>query len=142
MQKRKLLSILTLICYLACTLAGAIVGISAFYRIEVNKQQADGDIGLGFAALGLAIIGILAFAYAIITLIPSVLKAFDVFFEKNGLTVACIIFDIILILIHAFMVYSSISGSAELTPGGIILLAASFVIWVLTLVLNIFTLKA
>lgn len=106
-MKRRVFSLIALAAYLAMTLTGFIVGIGAILDSQGGADTSG--IGNAIAAVMLALVGILAVAYGAFTLIPTLFKLFDVFFKKRALTVTCIVFDVILLLIHIVLLAGAIA---------------------------------
>ena len=135
-MKRRIFSLIALAAYLAMTLTGFIVGIGAILESQ-GGAEASG-LGNALAAVVLALVGILAVAYGAFALIPTLFKLCDVFFQKRALTVTCIIFDVILLLISVILLVGMfLEPSAALI--GVALFAT---LPIITLVFNSLCLRA
>lgn len=133
---RKAYSRISFFIYLAFTLLA--FGFATYFFVLFITTPATGWEGLGKAfALIFALICIL---YGLVTLIPTILKRLDMRFEKKGLTITCMIFDILLAFANLFLVISGLSGEVEIPLGiiGIVLTLLS----VASFVANILCLKA
>ena len=121
-MKQRIFSSISLAAYLAMTLTGFIVGIGA---ILDSKGGADSSgLGDALAAVVLTLVGILAVAYAAFCLVPLICKLFDLFFQKRALTVTCIIFDVLLLLLHLLLFFSTILENGSF-PWGILALCVA-----------------
>lgn len=114
-MKRKIFSLISLAAYLAMTLTGFIVGIGAILESQGGAQSSG--IGTALTAVVLALVGIIAVAYGAFALIPTLFKIFDLFFVKRALTVSCIVFDVLLLLIHLLLLIGALLEPGEALVG-------------------------
>ena len=135
-MSRKALSIISLICYLAFALGG---GAMALYMyLEMDKLSGAGGFE-GLGAIGLAVIMVLALAYAAVGILPSIFKLIDIFADKKFLSGLCIPFDIAFNIANVALLGSSVieavNGSGEI--GGIIFAAALLAVSLTAFISNI-----
>ena len=135
-MKKKIFSLVSLAAYLAITVTGFVVGIGAL--LDSGTGSESSGLGNALTAAILAIIGILAIAYATFALIPTILKLFDVFFQKRALTIICIVFDVLLLLLHLALALSILAENSGSPFGMLALLGCSL----LSLIFNILTLHS
>ena len=114
-MKRKIFSLISLAAYLAMTLTGFIVGSGAILESQGGAQSSG--IGTALTAVVLALVGIIAVAYGAFALIPTLFKIFDLFFVKRALTVSCIVFDVLLLLIHLLLLIGALLEPGEALVG-------------------------
>ena len=114
-MKQKIFSLISLAAYLAMTLTGFIVGIGAILESQGGAQSSG--IGTALTAVVLALVGIIAVAYGAFALIPTLFKIFDLFFVKRALTVSCIVFDVLLLLIHLLLLIGALLEPGEALVG-------------------------
>lgn len=133
---RKLFSRISFFSYLILTLTGFGLGIYLFLKGMLTP--AEGWEGLGNAIA--IILGIFCLIYAVVTLIPTILKGLDLRLEKNILTIFTMVFDVLLIGGHAFLVTQVLSDNYELFAVIVVIVMA--LLSVVSLISNILCLTA
>ncbi len=112
-MKRKTLCVITLICYLLLTGAGAVFALVLNGDLG-NLSEGEGGIGTAIAGVAIAIIMVLAIAYAAVGILPLLLKLLHIFVDSKIPAVICIPFDIIYIVCNGALVFSAVkSGITE-----------------------------
>lgn len=110
MEKRQVLSIVTLICYLIMVGCGAVLAIASQLEIDGIKEGAGGlseALGAGI----MAVIMILAIAYAAIGVLPIIFKIIHIFADSKMPAVLCFLFDIAYILINGALVLTELTAA-------------------------------
>ena len=133
---RKTLSRISLISYLILTLTSA--GFAIYFFILGLTSPSEGWEGLGRAIA--IIFALFCGVYTVIALIPTVLKAMDLRYEKNIFTVLCIFFDVLMIGAHTFLAATVLAESNEVFAA--VTVIAILALSLLSLVCNILRLKA
>ena len=130
-MKRRIYSLIALAAYLAMTLTGFIVGIGAILESQSGASEGAG-VGGSIVGVILALVGIVAVAYGSFALIPTLFKLCDTIFRKRALTVSCIVFDILLLLISVLLFIGTMLEPSEAIVG----IAAFCALPIITLVFN------
>ncbi len=136
---RKTFSRISFFTYLLYTIAGFAFGVYCFLN-SITPEGTTNDFGEGLGKAIMLILGIICFIYCAVAILPTFLKGLDLRFEKNVLTIFCIIFDLLFVAIHTIFVIEAINGNVD-SPFGIVcgvLLATS----ILSMVSNILCMKA
>ena len=135
-MSRKFYSRISFFSYLIFTLTALVLGVVLL--IDAITTPSEGWEGLGKAFA--IIFALICFGYGIVAAVPTILKRCDLRFEKNFLTVLCIIFDVAFIGAHAALTYSvatSENNIVSLIIAGVLLLIS-----VISLIANTLCLKA
>ena len=137
---RKRLSIISTVCYFVFLGGGSATALYMRYLIDKSASSEGTE---GFAALGYAIIMILATAYAIASLIPFILKLVDIFANKKALAGTALFFDVIISVFNAALLVSSIADTANGgdSVGSIILMAALLSVSLTSFITNVISLR-
>lgn len=136
---RKTFSRISFFIYLAYCVFGFVLGVYCMLN-SITPEGTTNDFGEGLGKAIMLILGLICLIYASVAILPTVLKGLDLRFEKNALTVICIIFDILFAAVHAAFVIEAIKGNAEPLAGiisGILLISS-----ILSMVSNILCMKA
>ncbi len=136
---RKAFSRISFFIYLIYAFAGLALGIYCILN-SITPEGTTNDFGEGLGKAILLILGLVCLIYFAAALVPTLLKGLDLRFEKNALTVFCILFDIGFVAVHAYFLLEVFKGNAEPLFGIIsgVLLSAS----ILSLVSNILCMRA
>lgn len=135
-MKRRIFSLISLAAYLAMTLTGFIVGISAI--LESRGGAESSGLGNAIVAVVLALVGILAVTYGALALIPTLLKLCDVIFRKRALTVTCIVFDVILLFLDVLLLVGTLAEPSNSVIGTILFSTLP----IISLTFNILTMRS
>lgn len=133
MTRTKKLRLASTLTYLGHFLLVFVLSLVSF--ISGTTAETEGWEALGAAIL--IVLSILGFIYAAVLLLPLLLSFLSLRWETRGLTVACIPFDALYILLHLIYLISLIVGGESAALALLPTLALSCA----PLVLNILTLK-
>lgn len=140
MEKRQVLSIVTLICYLILVGLGAIFAIATQLNIDDVKQQPENDLGTALGVGIMAVLVILSAIYAAIGVIPIILKVIHIFADSKAPAIICLLFDVAYILINGALVLSELSA-ADPAITGIAVFGGLLLVSLIAFITNIASIK-
>lgn len=144
MEKRKILCLITLGCYLLFTILGAIITLS-LYQITQTPPPEGGsnsdNLAHGIAGMAAAIVMVLTLFYTLASLLPLLLKLAHVFFNKRPLGVLCLILDIPFLAAHLALFVGALSSGDALTAGDVLLYIALLLVSAAAITTNVLTLR-
>ena len=141
-MKTKLFNIISLACHGVLFALGIFVGIYCLINFNILRDAANAGSsslseGLGYAlgAVALFLLMIIGFFYALVALIPLIMKIARIRKGKRGFDVVCIVFGFIFTAFHLFLIFSNPDAVfyAFLVPATIASVAST--------VLNFFTVR-
>ena len=140
MKKHRTLTLISLAIYFSLGLAASILAISMRIALDAHNNTQHDSLGEGLAGIGIALLLILATAYAILSILPVSLKLAHVFVPRPVFSAIGFVFDVAFGVIHGALLVGALA-SDPLDPVAtvvyLLLLGAS----VVTFVLNVLTLR-
>ena len=136
---RKTFSRISFFIYLLFTLASLVLGVYCFIN-SITPEGTTNDFAEGIGKAVMLILGLICLIYCAVAILPTVLKGLDLRFEKNALTISCIIFDILFVAAHCGFALEAFKGNAEPLAG--VLSIALLVLSILAMVSNILCMRA
>ena len=136
---RKTFSRISFFIYLAYCILGFVLGVYCMLQ-SITPEGTTNDFGEGLGKAITLILGLICLVYASAAILPTVLKGLDLRFEKNILTIFCIVFDILFVAAHSVLLIEAIKGNIEPFVGiltGTLLLSS-----ILSMVSNILCMRA
>ncbi|MBR2651169.1 MAG: hypothetical protein IKD45_05865 [Clostridia bacterium] len=112
MKKQRLFFILSAVCFLVMIALTLVLATDMRIQLDNLSDSPSDTTEEGLAnfgiALGLSIIMVLLYAYAIVLAGPFLLKGFSAIFMKKALVFLGIFFDAVILIFHAVLCVSSI----------------------------------
>lgn len=139
MNKRKLLNVLTDVCYLVIFVFATVLCI--YLRTQMKGASAEVGFGAALSGVVLVIVLFLAVICAAMALVPLMLKTLGIFFDKAWISILCIICDVGLTVMHAALLTNIFSGDTEFSTA-LIMLFVCATLSLTALVLNVLSLTA
>lgn len=110
MRKTKIAGVIALICYIAVTALSIAAAVFCCAQIVIlkNGEYVNWEgLAAGIALAIFIIFAIISAAAAVISAIPLIMKAVSLKKGRRGLTVACVVFDVLMLLASAVMLIVS-----------------------------------
>lgn len=135
--KKKILCVIGLICYLV--FVGG--GIGLILSMQSGLDNVEGGIGAALVGVVVAIVMVIAAAYATVGVLPIIMKVVHIFADSKVPAVICIPFDLLYIGANAALCVNAVSNMSDGDLSGVIVFAVLAVISVVALVTNIMSLS-
>ena len=139
MNKRKILNILTDVCYLIIFVFATVLCV--YLRAQMKGASAEVGFGAALSGVVLVIVLFLAVIYAAMALVPLMLKTLGIFFDKAWISILCIICDIGLTVMHVALLTNIFSGDTDFSTA-LVMLFVCVTLSLTALVLNVLSLTA
>lgn len=132
------IALISYISIVALCIVGAVVCAVSIIDIQGKTYEGWEGLGAGISAAIFLILAIIAIVIALYTLIPLTLKAIAIKKDVRGPSIACIVFDILMIIVAMMAALLSLIDTefGLLIPVGIVGL-----LYILTLVCNCISLR-
>ena len=144
MEKRKILCLITLACYLLLTILGAALTLSLYNITQTPAPEgstSSESLAHGFAGLAAAILMVLTLAYTLLSLLPLLLKLVHVFVNKRFLGILCLFFDAVFACLHVALMIGGFSAETLPALPDVALYIALLLLSVAAIYTNIRTLR-
>lgn len=135
MKKHQIMSLATVICYLAFIVLGILLALGMYHIGFGGGSDAEG-IGKAFLSIVSLLLVVLGGAYAFFALTPFILKLISIWKPKRLLAIFCIPFDVCFLVVHTLLLINVIETGATSEVWQAILL---LLLPIGTLTLNILT---
>ncbi len=110
MERRQVLSIISLICYLIFVALGAFFALG-LYADSLGGNTSNG-IGGAIVTILIAVLMIIAIIYALIGIVPSLMKLVNIFWDSKIPSIVCIPFDLVYLAINGYFIYNTLSDTS------------------------------
>ena len=131
-NKYKLLNILSLISYIVYVVVSGIIELIFIIGLSNNKAGESGSVaeglGKGVAVIIFTLILIITSILLFISIVGLILKIVQIKTQKQKISIACLVFDVIILAFFAIVGIESMISGGKIEPSVIvyILLALSF----------------
>ena len=131
-NKYKLLNILSLISYIVYVVVSGIIELIFIIGLSNNKAGESGSVaeglGKGVAVIIFTLILIITSILLFISIVGLILKIVQIKTQKQKISIACLVFDVIILAFFAIVGMESMISGGKIEPSVIIyiLLALSF----------------
>jgi|GEM_PF-7036797 len=144
MEKRKILCLITLACYLLLTILGTALTLSLYSVTQAPAPEgstSSESLSHGLAGFAAAILMVLTLGYTLLSLLPLLLKLVHVFVNKRFLGVLCLFFDLVFAALHVAIAVGGFSSESLPAATDIALYVALLLVSAAAIYTNIRTLR-